>query len=459
MSDFENHKGRLIRLPFNGLDPSGLNEAGADQARKIVIATDDDARAVDLALAVQKLHGDNRSVNIVVRMRDVWLAQSLHSVPGGKKLRVFSEAGAAAREILRRHPPYLTAKDLNHQRIHLLLIGDHDWIEALMAEAIMSVCTLSFGKPIFTLCAKKVHDLCLRLEARYPELAKAADITYIEAKNVPYSPLKDDWWKGEEVSPCGEASPAETSRYVSFPVTCAYCAFDTGAYSLAAAVSLRDHAPEFGNFKAPIFARVTGGEILTRRPAGALLAEVELVPFGDMKDITDATGILSATTDEAERRWHQAYRAMNPGDKPANRPWEDLDEEYRISNRRAVAHLYAKLFEAGFDIRSWLKDGRYWDELPVLAADEPLFRNEAERAMLAELEHERWIADRRMLGWAYGPTRNNTRKIHPDMLPFAKLSDETQGYDYSFIDSLNESLLKGNSVKAQRVLKRNSAPL
>ena len=42
---------------------------------------------------------------------------------------------------------------------------------------------------------------------------------------------------------------------------------------------------------------------------------------------------------------------------------------------------------------------------------------------LAEQEHERWMRDRLNQGWTYGQTRDNERKIHPDLQPWAALSD------------------------------------
>jgi hypothetical protein len=234
-------------------------------------------------------------------------------------------------------------------------------------------------------------------------------------------------------------------------VTCTYCAYDDGAHSLAAAVALRDQALALKELKAPVFVRLSGEAGLPRPVPGSQLLEDALVPFGSMKDIIKATGILSPSADKAEQDWHQAYLDTIPKlnkDKPANKPWEDLPEEFRIANRRAVAHLYAKLFEAGFDLRPWLERANFWDELPCLAPGETLFRDEVARAHLAELEHERWNADRRMQGWVYGPETDYARKVHNCLKPFSELSAEIQAFDYEFIDSLSRNLRNaGREIK------------
>lgn len=434
LNDIESSKGRLIRLPFNGLNPKALRSASATSARKIVIASEDDAQAIELSLAVQR---EFKNHNMVVRMDDAWLARCLHSTPDGKQLRVFSEAGAAAREIVRRHPPFLLAKDFDHARIHLLLAGDHAWIEAIMAEVTMSACTLTYRKPMFTIFTNKPEVFLLRLKGRYPELNLSADVNFANSEYDHQAPQELLWLK--------EASAAA-------PFTGAYCAFDNAAHSLAAAVTLRDRGPHIAGFNGPIFVRLSGADSLQRLTPGIRFDTVVLVPFGAMKDITNAAEILSSDTDEAEKAWHNAYRTkLESKGKPADAPWEKLNEEFRMSNRRAVAHINAKLFEAGFDIRPWLAKSRFWDELPTLAPGEKLFRTQEEHARLAELEHERWNADRRMQGWIRGDKRVDALRIHTQMKPFGEVDPDTQQYDFLFIETLDKLLKRGRGG-----LRRNS---
>jgi hypothetical protein len=69
-----------------------------------------------------------------------------------------------------------------------------------------------------------------------------------------------------------------------------------------------------------------------------------------------------------------------------------------------------------------------------------LFRNPAERTRLAILEHERWMADRRLSGWRLREARDNARKIHTDLVPFEDLSEAVKGFDYAVIDWLDSYL-------------------
>ncbi|MBO6082655.1 MAG: Ryanodine receptor Ryr [Bacteroidales bacterium] len=48
---------------------------------------------------------------------------------------------------------------------------------------------------------------------------------------------------------------------------------------------------------------------------------------------------------------------------------------------------------------------------------------------IAENTHEIWSQGRRKEGWTYGPERDETRKKHPDLLPYCYLTDSEKEYD------------------------------
>lgn len=410
-------RGRLIRLPRHGVGDDGLDEGGAGNARRLVIALHDDGAAVDLALAAQKRYPN---LPIMARIDDGWLMRNLHDLPGGETLRAFSEAEAAAREIVRRHPLFLLADDRGQGRIHAALLGDHDWVEALLIEIILSSRVLKLAKPRLTLAVSDAEVLRRRFSARYPELDQEAELTFLT------------------FDPAVLAFPDEPSADAA-GLTAVYCAFEDGALSLKAALSLKRQARSWAGFSAPIFVRVCGDQGLERAVAGAALGALSIIPFGCMTDVIHAAGIVCETSDRAERAWHEAYLRLNP-DSRAAVPWDRLNEDYRLSNRRAVGHVYAKLHEAGFDLRPWLATAKPWDELPSLAPGENLFRGETELMRLAELEHERWNADRRLLGWRYAPSKDEGLKHQPYLTDFAALSVEIQNYDVELVRSLDQIL-------------------
>jgi len=50
-----------------------------------------------------------------------------------------------------------------------------------------------------------------------------------------------------------------------------------------------------------------------------------------------------------------------------------------------------------------------------------------------EKEHGRWLIERLMQGWRFSPTRDDTKRLHPDLIPWTKLTEPTREYDRTAI--------------------------
>ena len=96
-------------------------------------------------------------------------------------------------------------------------------------------------------------------------------------------------------------------------------------------------------------------------------------------------------------------------------PWEELPEDAKDANRAQADHLPFKLAQLG--CLDSLQEPREID-----------LRPEAVEA-LAQSEHERWMAQRLLAGWSYGPERDNLRRLHPSLVPWERLSDAEQQKD------------------------------
>ena len=48
---------------------------------------------------------------------------------------------------------------------------------------------------------------------------------------------------------------------------------------------------------------------------------------------------------------------------------------------------------------------------------------------LAENAHDHWALQRMSEGWTYGPKRDDAAKHHPDLVPYADLTDGEKEYD------------------------------
>jgi len=141
-----------------------------------------------------------------------------------------------------------------------------------------------------------------------------------------------------------------------------------------------------------------------------------------LREIANADG-----RDALARGLHKNYRLGEDKSAQAAVGWEQLSEPLRRANVHAADHLPAKLWSLGFDISELLPG-----QIPTFdqAAKEWLFGKSgaspppdaiASIAALAKLEHDRWVIERKLDGWTYGPVRNDERQLHPKLISWEDL--------------------------------------
>ena len=105
--------------------------------------------------------------------------------------------------------------------------------------------------------------------------------------------------------------------------------------------------------------------------------------------------------------------------------WGELSPFLRQSNIAAADHLIVKLrFLLGDESLTELSSAllrRAYERFCELYARDP--------DLLQEMEHRRWMRFYQMYNWRWGPERDDARRIHPLLLPYAELSDEVRRKD------------------------------
>jgi len=161
---------------------------------------------------------------------------------------------------------------------------------------------------------------------------------------------------------------------------------------------------------------------------------------------------------------HERYaaEARQAGqESEATKPWAELNEFYRGSNRRTVRNAL------------WMVEqiaGHSWDSFGALPAqpistapaDGPLDRLRAigfdrDTAMaMAKAEHDDWVRYNRKHGWRYGPQRDNARKRRPDLVHWDALAKENPDAVETALDSLATTLysLRELGFRSQPVWQR-----
>jgi hypothetical protein len=66
---------------------------------------------------------------------------------------------------------------------------------------------------------------------------------------------------------------------------------------------------------------------------------------------------------------------------------------------------------------------------------------DALRERLAEHNHDVWARQRMADGWTYGPARDDARKQHPDLVPYAALGEAEKVYDRNSVDETLKAIV------------------
>lgn len=132
---------------------------------------------------------------------------------------------------------------------------------------------------------------------------------------------------------------------------------------------------------------------------------------------------------------HEKYREdqknIKKSDDPAMRPWEDLSEVYKESNRGQARDIPNKL------------DKTHYDFEPVLEpVDELISFSEDEVEFMAIMEHDRWWKEKEAAGYHYGPERSDKLMTSPYMVHWNDLDEETRNWDRNAVRNIPQVLDK-----------------
>ena len=157
--------------------------------------------------------------------------------------------------------------------------------------------------------------------------------------------------------------------------------------------------------------------------------------------------------EELAKKIHARFREQIKGNADKNpesdKPWDELSPDLKASNRAAAARIVGILAAVGLEC----VPGKPSKE-ETRKASEVL---EQHLEMLAEMEHDGWMDEKRKQGWTYGATRDNANLKHPLMIPYGDLPEIEKNKDRDSIRQYPRTLEKeGYKIVPKRP--RRSAP-
>ncbi|MFN8070495.1 MAG: hypothetical protein U0R66_01585 [Mycobacterium sp.] len=422
-----NRGGRVIQVDFG--DPDTLTELPLwDKLDKLyLLGADPAANLARLQLITERMsqRGPKQRIPLIVRIDDPWQAAAWRAQQfGGSQTRWAADTVGKYEVTAERLLDWITAEGAVGR---ILVCGSSQLTLALCADMARRQLEQDYRGgpspqtlPQLTLVSEDAQDAKRDHEFSRAQLGLPPDRPNIEA--VAAKPTV------ALLMSLLSADPRGTSVIV----------VDSPAAAIDSTIGTRiaAHFPD-----TTIYAWDPGAELSDHRPS--VVGRLRTYQLG--MDVPE--GQAHDSWERAARLIHDRYVAETDRHTPATRPWAELNEFYRGSNRREVVNALWMAEKIGG--HTWNTFGAPPDPTPTSSLDgeEPLeqlrlmgFDRETALAM-ARAEHEDWCRYYREAGWRYGPVRDDDHKIHDKLMDWARIESDPVLLDTA-LSSLATTLLR-----------------
>lgn len=448
-----------------------LRKARTRRAARVIGLLREDRANVQFVLRVQQrvgqegdlwrerlwrsVFGDRRRAlpRIIAQVDDPQLA---HRMEHYEKIAKYSNADVRfhnihaiqAQQFLLQYPPDIYADIFGQPAPHFVIYGFGRLGQQVFSEAVRLGQFRSGAPPRFTIVDRDIERVRRILDEEVPEIYRergmAPQVAVIQAlQQVTIDPpalsetLLDDL-----VGP--------HAQVVTEHVIC----FGDEEKAVALAIALRDQLMQRRNANAPIFVRtrrLRGMATLLDSNTGQQEIPDGLFPFASLETALDPRALDNEWVEDLAYALHvigYLDRADPTRRRPADQPWEELDDLHRRGNRLAAVHADAKLRALGMQrfarprpgpawlavlqgrtVASWLRRVQRWRNQQHGGPDRAYSVPVAERELLADLEHRRYVAVRLADGWRSGSSRSDAMRRHTVFIPYDQLDAENQAND------------------------------
>ena len=418
-----------------------LRSARAHYAAHVVAFEPDDTANLQIEAAVRRLVGDARRrppIGVHVATRSPMLlkeAREMRSAQMRKKSakaapaqaidpKPFSLEEMAARGLIQRESQTVLslARQLGHERVHIVFFGFDAGAEAVAVAALKSLWSAHFGAPRLTVLAPHPQAGEAGFRARHRE---AFAHPHLWSADIVFLPF--DW---DAASVGAELLDGVESTRGKPTAAVVSTGADPGNIHLA--IALKRACNHRNRWPIPIYMRETSQSEFSQQYAkGDDTPELDayLQAFGAHQVNATRARIVDGALDQGAAIAHEHYNkglgqkdAMSMRElQSAMKDWSEVLETYRAANRAVADSAMCKAWDAGW--RPAAK-GEKGDTAPAIPADM--------LEKMARTEHDRWMAERLMSGWrptGEGEKRDNELMAHDKLAPWDALTEADKNND------------------------------
>jgi SAM-dependent methyltransferase len=440
-------------LVGDATDPNLLRAAGLPKALLAVALCGDDRTNIDVSEAARAASGRDRPgvLTAVAGFEDfdLWQAMKASALADRDqsrfRLELVNLRALATELLLSEHPPF---QQEHPGRPHVIIVSDEPFVGSLLVGVLRRWVVADKAPGDFLYLRVLAPRRFLgELGKRVPELSEVPSC-HLEIAGWDEETLEGAATAAPKVARAAEPTAAKNQAPGS--ASTAYVALDSETRSLSEALALRSRLVAGEHAAArqcpPVVVVVeddSAGVAHAIRRGGATMEGVHA--FGWLSRAARPAPFLEGTMTEVIARLGHIYhceqqRALGrtEADDSSLAPWERLAEGLRESNRRWADSIPGKLSAVGCEaVHAPLMDPR--------AATFSFDEGEVEK--LASLEHERWSADMKRIGYRRGP--RDARHRPTIDVPFEELPPEDQEKDRAHIRSIPPVLARAG-FKVQR---------
>ncbi|MFH1841663.1 MAG: NAD-binding protein [bacterium] len=414
-----------VVLVGDAADRELLRKVRIERARHLISVTNDDGVNTEVALRARELTENRRQGALTghIPFVDPQLCTFLRQqeiaaqVVDAFRLEFFNIFEWVASKLLARYLVYAPA-DPEAEPHHFLIVGMGRMGESLVVQAARdwNRCqNIVNGRIKISIIDYASTEKVQSFYLRYPGLEKICELI----------PLQMDMKRStfQEAAFLYDDSGKIAVSHVFV------CVGDE-ALGLSAALSLYPHLKEE---KIPVEVRMTRNAGLAdllrgEDESGGCFAHLH--PFGLLDGGITWDLLRGGTYEVLGAAIHREYvidriqRGIAPGSNPNMRPWEELPEEIRESNR-AQASYFGVVLKA---INCEIEPHHGWDAEIFEFTDEEI-------EIMARMEHnDRWCEEKRANKWRYAPGKQDeSKRTHPYLVPWDELPEEVKDYDRTFM--------------------------